>query len=92
MRRSFRTRVCFSGVDSQGWHPGLVCEAPSGHGIGTVVFEWLQRSRVDTSGRDAYWGMDAGSKYHRAICPRRGNAYQPRVPTLGTASERRSVF
>ena len=30
--------------DSQSWHPGLVCDAPTGHGIGTVVFEWLQRS------------------------------------------------
>ena len=24
-------------VDSQGWHPGLVCDAPSGHRIGNVV-------------------------------------------------------
>ena len=33
MRRSFRTRGCFIGGNSQGVHPGLVCDAPSGHGI-----------------------------------------------------------
>ena len=25
----------FFRVDSQGWHPGLVCDALSGHGVGT---------------------------------------------------------
>ena len=59
----------FFRVDSQGLHPGLVCNAPLGHGIGNVVVDWPQRSRADTSERDARWGMDTGSKCHRPICP-----------------------
>jgi hypothetical protein len=37
MRRPFRTRVCFYGYFPQGLHPGLVCDAPLGHGIGNTV-------------------------------------------------------
>ena len=31
--------------NSQGFHPGLVCDAPLGHSDGNVVFDKLQRSR-----------------------------------------------
>ena len=32
----------FFRVGSQGWHPGLVCDAPSGHGIRHVVGDWYR--------------------------------------------------
>ena len=67
MRRSFRTRGCFFGgipkVGTLGWY------AMPQHGIENVVVDWLQRSRADTSERDARWGLDAGSKCHCSICP-----------------------
>jgi hypothetical protein len=110
MRRSFRTRVSFAWwiprVGTLSWY------AMPRWGMGTKTWwrDWLQRSRADTSERDARLGMDAGSKCHCSICPNGaphtrqgialgtancpegGNAYQPRVPTLGTASERIGVF
>ena len=45
MRRSFRTRVSFSGWDSQGLHPGLVCDAPLGHGIENAVDDPVTETR-----------------------------------------------
>ena len=39
MRRSFRTRRMLPG-DSQGLHPGLVCDAPTGHGVRNRVRAW----------------------------------------------------
>ena len=68
----------FFRVDSQGLHPGLVCNAPLGHGIGNVVVDWPQRSRADTSERDARWGMDTRSKCHCSICPNGATHTSPR--------------
>ena len=45
MRRSLRTRKFFP-VHSQGRHPELVCDAPLGHGIGTVVDVEAGRNRT----------------------------------------------
>ena len=61
MRRSFRTRVSFSGwiprVCTLGWY----AMPRWGMGSGTWWRDWLQRSRSDTSGRDAPLGMGSGT-------------------------------
>ena len=61
MRRSFRTRVSFSGwiprVCTLGWY----AMPRWGMGSGTWLGDWLQRSRSDTSGRDAPLGHGRGN-------------------------------
>ncbi len=49
MRRSFRTRRMLPG-GFPGLHPGLVCDAPSGHGVRNRVRAW-DWERVDVCGR-----------------------------------------
>ena len=39
----------FCRVGSQGWHPGLVCDAPSGHGVRNRVRTW-DWERIDLDG------------------------------------------
>jgi hypothetical protein len=60
----------FFRADSQGWHPGLVCDAPSEQRIGNVVFDKLQRSSVDTLGSTALvGGRTRDRKRYRSLCP-----------------------
>jgi hypothetical protein len=76
MRRSFRTRVSFSGriprVCTLGWYamPRWGMGSKRGGGIGSngaAPTRWNAMPR---------WGMDAGSEMPLFKLPQRGNAYQ----------------
>jgi hypothetical protein len=82
MRRSFRTRVNFSGwiprVGTLGWYAmprqGMGSEMWfGGRGIGNVVIDWLQWNCADTLGRDALMGHGRGIENVVADLPQRGH-------------------
>jgi hypothetical protein len=65
-----------------------------GRGIGNVIVRFAptgQRISAQWNGMPGE-GMNTGSETSSFDLPQRGNAYQPRVPTLGTASEKIDVF
>ncbi len=50
----------FLWVFSQGLHPGLVCDAPLGHGIGNTVGA-RHRKRDGGMGLETWWGHGTGN-------------------------------
>ena len=72
--------VVFSG-DSQGWHPGLVCDAPTGHGIGNAVggpvSETQSRRRIGNAVGGRYRRHDRGTVSGTRSAAGIGNAVVP---------------
>jgi hypothetical protein len=72
---------------------GMALKTRWGRGSETSSFS-LPNEVTHTSpmARHARGGHEHGIEMPSCNLPQRGNAYQPRVPTLGTASQRIGVF
>jgi hypothetical protein len=64
--------------DSQGWHLGLVCDAPLGHGIGNTIVPFAPTGqRIPAQWNVIPSGSAHGIETPSFHLPQRGNAYQP---------------